>query len=196
MTKIYEVELVGASPLLMHGAQAVGMDDESSKRKGGNAINGDPEEWRKTIYFDPAIGVVMPMGNLEASLVEAAKMHKVTGRQTATKYFKSGVFAEAPEVPLIVNGKPIKTLDEIEKNPEKYIDKRGVKNPATKMRNTRYRVKFGNWAIRFRLIVSSDDFISEKILREVIETAGRVVGVCDFRPRFGRFEIKTLKVVA
>lgn len=190
--KTYNVEIGNISPLLMHGSQALGLDEESKakKKKGGSALLGDENEWKKTIYFDPHIGVYMPAQNIEASLVEAAKQFKITGRATATKFFKSGVFLTEEVIPLKVNGKTVTSLDEVD------VDKRCVKNPSTGGRQLRYRAIFKQWSCNFNVIVSSDDYVPADLLRQVLEYAGMYVGVCDYRPRFGRFQLLKFKEVA
>lgn len=187
--KMYDIKIEAISPMLHHGAQNVGMEEPKTRKKGGQALQGDPEEWKQTIYFDSKYGVYLPASCIEASLCNAAKQFKVTGRQTASNYFKSGVFANDEFLDFRVNGKKITSLDEIE------VDKRTAKNPATRMRNTRYRAIFRNWSSNFRLTVASDDFISKEILKDVITYAGMFIGVGDYRPRFGRFKLIEIKEV-
>lgn len=189
MAKIYEIEIESCSPLLMHGSQSVGMEEVNMKKKGGTALAGDSTEWKKTIYYDDNVGVYLPATNVEASLIEAAKQFKITGRATATKFFKSGVFMMDDMLPFYVNGKQITDLDDIR------VDKRTVKNPATRMRNTRYRAIFQQWSSRFRVMINADDYITKDLLANVFTYAGMYVGVCDYRPRFGRFILKSIKVV-
>lgn len=187
--KTYNVEIENISPLLMHGSQALGMDDESKavKKKGGSALLGDENEWKRTIYFDKGVGCYLPAGNIEAALVEASKQFKITGRATATKFFKSGVFITEDILPILVDGKPILSLDKVE------VDKRCVKNPSTGGRQLRYRAIFKKWRCSFSLMVSSDDYISGDLVKQVLDYAGMYVGLCDYRPRFGRFQVVKLK---
>ena len=188
--KMYEVSLKSKSPILMHSSAAIGLKD-NSKKKGGEAIQGNPDEWKESIYFDKDLGVYIPACCFEASFIEASKQFKISGKATATKFFKSGLFVNTDNIPIYVNGHIIKTLEEVEKMGS--VDKRTVKNPATKMRNMRYRACFMNWECKFKIILQSDDYISDKILKDVIEYAGNFVGVCDYRPRFGRFDLISIK---
>ncbi len=144
--KQYEVVLESISPLLMHGSQAIGLSD-NSKKKGGEAIKGDSEEWKKTVYFSSDVGAFIPAVNVEAAMIEASKQFKVGGRATATKFVKSGVFITQDQLQLLVNDKPIKELSDIK------VDVRTVKNPATKMRNTRYRAVFDKWNTSFFIVL-------------------------------------------
>jgi len=196
MPTTYEIEIEGLSSMLHHGGQAIGMDDDSGRKKGGAAIKGDPDEWRKTIYFDEDAGVFLPSINVESCLIEASKNFKVTGRATATKYFKSSVSITEEMLPFYVNGKIIKDLEQVDRGEGgASVFKMGVKNPATRMRNTRYRARFDKWSSKFRVLVLADDYIPMNRLKEVIEYAGMYVGLGDFRPRFGRFLLKSIKKV-
>lgn len=150
---------------------------------------GDSDEWKRTVYFDEDIGVYIPAMNLEAAFIEGSKQFKVTGRATATKFIKSGLFINDDKLQLLVDNKPIVDLDKVS------VDRRTVKNPATKMRNTRYRAIFHKWSISFLLTISSDDYISTELLRDIIVYSGMYVGLCDYRPRFGRFKLVSIKEV-
>jgi len=189
MAKIYEVEIESISPMLHHGSQSVGMEEISMKKKGGTALAGDSEEWKKTIYFDEKFGVYLPATNVEAALIEASKQFKITGRTTATKFFKSGVFIMDDMLDFSVEGKRITDLNDV------TIDKRTVKNPATKMRNTRYRAIFRQWKSKFKIMISADDYITKDLLKNIIDYAGLYVGLNDYRPRFGRFKLNYIKEV-
>jgi len=196
MPTTYQIEISGLSPMLHHSSAGIGMDKESGKKKGGEAINGDPEEWRKSVYFDDNEGVYFPSLNIEACLVEASKNFKVTGRATATKYFKSSISINEDMVPFFVNGKKISSLEDIAQGKDGcQVFKMSVRNPATRMRNTRYRARFDNWSCKFNILVLTDDYIPQARLKEVLEYAGMYVGLGDFRPRFGRFLLKSIKKV-
>ena len=189
--KMYKIKIKSGSPMLHHGSQAVGMEKTSKKRKGGDALLGNPDEWNKTIYFDEKVGVYLPASVFEACLINAGKQFKI-GRIAATGYVKSGVFCMDEHLPFLVDGTPVMTLDDKRIN----IDKRTVKNPSTKGRNMRYRAKFDKWSSEFKLMVTSDDYINSDLLEEIINYAGMYVGVGDYRPRFGRFTLESIKEVS
>jgi len=188
MTK-YNVNISSISPMLHHGVHSVGMDETTvKKKKGGNALLGDPEEWRKTIYYDEKIGVYLPAVCIEGSIIEAAKQFK-SGRGTLTKYVRGGLFTTDDFLSFLVNKKTIFNLDDVE------IDKRSVKNPSTKGRNMRYRAIFRQWESCFDIEITADDYIDGPMLLEMLKYAGKFIGVGDFRPRFGRFEVTAFKEI-
>lgn len=154
---------------------------------------GDSQDWKKTIYFKEGVGVYLPAMCFESSLKNAAKQFKIgsSGRANASKFIDSGLFCVDEMLPFLVDNKPIMTLDD----KRITVDKRSVKNPATRMRNMRYRAKFDEWMSTFRIIVSADDYLPEKLLQDIITYAGLYVGVGDFRPKFGRFVLVSMKEV-
>ena len=177
--------------MLHHGSQSVGMQEKSMKKQGGDALTGNPDEWKQTIYFKEDFGVFLPSSCFEASVKNAAKQFKISGKATATKFVDSGLFCVDICLPFFVDGKPIKTLDDS----RIIIDKRTVKNPSTKGRNVRYRAKFDEWESTFRIVVTADDYLTDKLITDIITYAGLYVGVGDFRPKFGRFQLVSLKEV-
>ena len=189
--KTYEISIKSIVAMLMHGSQSVGMEGPKTKKKGGFALQGDPDEWKKTIYFNREVGIFLPAISFEACMKNAAKQFKISGRATATKYIESGFFCIDEHLPFLVDGKPITSLDDSRIK----IDKRTVKNPSTRGRNVRYRAKFDSWSSTFRVIVTADDYISEELLVEIIRYGGSYIGVGDYRPRFGRFQLVSLKEV-
>ena len=142
--KIYEVEIEGISPLMQNNIENI-LLEVSDRPKAGNALVGDKDDWRRKVYYKPGYGVYIPSTYIEGALLKAAKEFKVTGRKRATEYVKSGVFVENEILPLYVDGKIIKDIDEINNgNPNCYVDKRVVQNPNTKGRQIRYRQCINN----------------------------------------------------
>jgi len=72
------------------------------------------------------------------------------------------------------------------------IDARPVVVPATKGRVIRYRPRIDEWRLTFQIEWDTTLFTKDK-LREVVDRAGQLVGLLDFRPEkkgsFGRFYV-------
>ncbi len=74
-----------------------------------------------------------------------------------------------------------------------YIDARRV----TVQRNgiTRHRPAFkAGWTALFNLLIQTPEYISPHDLHDVLNNAGRLIGVADFRPTFGRFNVTHFEV--
>ena len=69
---------------------------------------------------------------------------------------------------------------------DKFSDMRSV--VLQKKRIMRCRPIFHEWAISFT-VLASDELLNMNDVLGYIKTAGDFVGICDYRPRYGRFEI-------
>jgi hypothetical protein len=49
------------------------------------------------------------------------------------------------------------------------------------------------WECKVQLEVLTPEYISQALLNETVAMAGRLIGVGDFRPSFGRFQVVDFK---
>lgn len=179
-----KVKIKGLSPLLMHSDRFANPLDKATKahkeltgkRKKTDADHEAiaKSEWLGSLYYNPAIGPFIPGQNLDATLQEAAKLQKLGKR------FKQAVTVIENEVPLQYKGP---------RDPEAlfeagFIDVRGVKVSMAKL--MRCRPKFNEWAAEFT-VAYNEDVLNVEELKKAIQDAGTLIGVCDYRPRFGKF---------
>ena len=72
------------------------------------------------------------------------------------------------------------------------VDTRAVRVPATGARILCYRPKFNDWSLRFTIRLD-DDVMTSELLREILDAAGKRIGLGDFRPDckgpFGKFVV-------
>jgi len=132
-------------------------------------------EFMSSLYMGPD-GPVIPQANMEATLISAAKKFK-EGNQA-----KSGMY---------VKGNATLTYDG-SKNPEEMFlddnirDTRAVAIQRAKIMRT--RPIFHEWEADVT-VVYEDGVINGSRIDEWMRTAGTVIGLCEMRPRMGRFEI-------
>ena len=73
---------------------------------------------------------------------------------------------------------------------------RPIRNPATGGRRLCYRPRFDEWSLSFTLTLD-DGAMAEKMLRLIVDDAGRRIGLGDFRPdckgMFGKFDVTSWK---
>jgi hypothetical protein len=129
---------------------------------------------------DGAIGI--PSLNLFSSLVEAGRLVKAGTKQISTA--KSTIlpsFLSIEEFFL-----PFKN------DPEWVVDKRRGRNPNGGEMVCLVRPKFADWEFDATLEIDESE-VNEDGVRKLVETAGKKVGLCDFRPAckgpFGRFYV-------
>lgn len=186
MEKI-KVTLTGVSPLLMHSDRfsnpldpmAKAHKELTSKRK---KTDEDHEaiaysEWRGAIYHDKKLGPYIPAMNIEATVMEAAKLQKLG------KKFKSALMVIEDKVRLDYEGP--RDIDSMFADPA-FVDVRSVKVQQARLQ--RCRPKFDQWSISFTLAFNPA-VVDRREVVKALEDGGQLVGLCDFRPRFGKFEV-------
>lgn len=171
----YKVKIVGRRSLLLHQIP------QSLGERGRGERMSPEEEANAAIYRDSSGVIALPSLNLKASIRDGAKQFRVPGRgKTSYKdLIKSGIEIEPSMIPLKVPGG---------KNPENSwkIDTRPV--VVQRARIMRSRPRFDEWELEFTANIV-DPLITAQQLREIIESAGRYVGLGDFRPEFGLFDL-------
>lgn len=176
------ITIEGTTPLLMNK-----FTDEAqlkaTSRIGSSAIGdkgtGREQAERKLYTHDEQIGIPQP--NLLRCLIDAGKWMKA-GRSKVTTQRSSlipacvdiaGVF-----LPLTHGGWE--------------VDVRPIRNPATGGRILAYRPSFEKWALDFEIELDTD-ILGKAALRELVDIAGKRIGLGDFRPDckgpFGKFVV-------
>lgn len=184
-TRTYEIKGIG--PMLMRSDRLADPTNDftkaikniSNKRKKTEDDHAEIAalEWRGSLYHDAENGIHVPGFNVHAALYQAAKMHKMGPR------VKGGVIVQESTVPLNFDGP---------KDPDKlYADKRFVDIRTVGVsgkRVARCRPIFSDWSLRFTVLFD-EGTLQTSDLDRLLEDAGRLIGLGDYRPRFGRFEV-------
>jgi hypothetical protein len=170
--KTIEVTIKGTSALLMHAYPML------EPEKGWEKFA--PEEQAKIAeYRDPDSGeCYVPSVAIQRSLIAGAGYSKGKGRATLAKPVAACVLVTPERCSLGV--KVYK------------VDSRPVVIPATRGRIVRHRPRFDNWQCSFTLEYDTE-LLNEADVRQVVDDAGKRVGLLDFRPEkkgpFGRFVV-------
>lgn len=177
---IVTVEIEGTAALLFHAWSVEGVAAKSAAAKGSAAKKTDDLE--SYVYRNEHGDLCIPGEYLRQSIIHAAKFRQDprSPRKSAMDLFKAGVVATTE---LATTGKP--TWD--------YIDRRRVmvqRNGVTRERPA----LLAGWKATFDLMVLTPEYIDQALLRAVVNDAGRLVGIADFRPTFGRFDVVNWKV--
>lgn len=190
MLQTVQVRIEGVAPLIMHNGQtrdplnqySKAIKQISAKRKKTDEDFKEMAmiEWEAGLYVNDKHEVIVPGFNLEACIVEGAKKSKL-GQQ-----FKAGFFIENDPVLEYEGPKGIEKL----KASDAHRLTVGVRIGQAAIMRTRPR--FSVWAVDFE-ISYFDDIIDPETIKKAIEDAGRLCGICDWTPRFGRFILKSFK---
>lgn len=190
--KTIEVKIHGTTPLLMNSNKGVNplhpltkmLKTLTAKRK--RTEEDDNEifhiKWMLGLYYDETVGIHIPSANVEAMIKNAAKSLRkgnIAKQSTAITVY--------PEmIPLIYNGPkdPEKLWDDPNR---KYMDfrigklKGGPSIPIS-------RPRFNTWDLVFTVRFDETKFDHEEIV-SLIELGGHDVGLCDYREKYGHFDI-------
>lgn len=176
------VDILGVADFLFHRWNSEAVDEKAKAAKGSKAKKTDDVE--SYVYRTDDGGLAIPGEYLRQSIVTAAKFHQDprSPRKSAMDLFKAGVI-------------PITNLAPLGVQEWDYLDKRRVVVQRAGVNRTRPAMRTG-WKISVDLLINTPEYISPTFLLEVIEKSGRLVGIGDFRPTFGRFQVTRYEVVA
>ena len=184
------VRISGVSPLILNKfTDAAAMASSSGSRSSAAAgSRGTPQEIAEgKLYYGIDRSLIIPSPNLLRCLVDGGSFFKAGRKQITTKA-ESMLFScldiVAAEIPLI-------------HSQAWTVDTRAVVIPATKGRILAHRPRFDDWALEFSLDLDTS-IVQESLLREIVDAAGKRVGLGDFRPArkgpFGKFRVDEWKV--
>ena len=176
-----EVALEGSSDLLFHRWNCESVDAKSKAAKNSKAKKTDDIE--SYVWRNDSGEICIPGEYLRQSIIHAAKFRQDprSPRKSAMDLFKAGVVA-------------ITQLASFGKDTWDYLDTRRVMIQRNGINRTRPAMKVG-WKAEFVLQVLTPEYIDPAFLNEVISMSGRLVGVGDFRPTYGRFNVIKFEVL-
>ncbi len=188
----YTFKITGIAPLIVHNGELADpfyafsqeIKKISGKRKKTEA---DHEmmaklEWRGGLYVNEG-KLIVPSDCFEASLVGAAKLSRL-GKDAAR-----GLFVEDH---LLICGDGIpdsvdeEALDAMYES-GKFTFRKGVRVGTAKVMRTRPIFGLGWWSQA--TIVFNDAVFNKQQIEDLAEAAGSQIGLCEWRPRFGRFAV-------
>ena len=177
--KKYKVVIEGISPLIMNRPSAMIGDISKDKKP----FNDKAEEMANSkLYANPKGELYQPSTHIYGSLIEAGKHKKVVGKGKAT-YSKIVGYAVQVE-PFEIQHK---------KQDWEIFSILAV-NPTTKGRNLLHRPMLKNWELQFDVLFDESE-IDPSIMKELLDIAGRIAGIGDWRPQkkgaYGKFHVKS-----
>ena len=178
---IATVKVLGVADILLHAWNNAAVAEKSSGGgKGSRAKKTDNLE--SYVYRNDAGEICCPGEYLRGSIINAAKFRQDprSPRKSAMDLYKAGVVALTP-------------LASFGSTKWDYEDARRVTVQRAGITRVRPAFKAG-WSLEFDLLVTLPEYISPTDLLSIVESAGRLVGLADFRPTFGRFGIAGFSV--
>lgn len=169
------VTVRGSADFLFHRWNAESIDEKAAASKNSAAKKTDNLE--SYVYRTEDGEIAIPGEYLRGSIINAAKFRQDprSPRKSAMDLFKAAIVVTSPLATL-----GAKDWD--------YLDKRRVMIQRAGINRVRPAMRAG-WEASFDLLVMLPEYVDANMLRETIESAGRLIGIGDFRPTFGRFGI-------
>lgn len=188
----FRITITGTAELLMHNARlanpldlaAKAMKAVSSKR---TKTDDDYEELARlehlgSLYCDPDIGPFIPGQNIERCLVDAAKVTKSGVKVTRGVFVSTNVNALAYQGP---------------RDPDALWADENFRHMASvkvqQNRIMRCRPMFRQWRTEAEGTLDTA-VLSLDELQGIADTAGAMIGLGDYRPRYGRFTAEVEKL--
>lgn len=181
------LKIVGTSPLMMHSdrlANPLAPETKAHKELTSKRKKTDDDhlaiarsEFVAGAYWHENCSFYIPGQNFDATFWAGAKLQKMG------THWRRGALVLENKVKLLHDGPA--TPAALWDSPA-HVDCRGVKVGAAKV--MRYRPIFLDWAAELTVHVNTDVLDVQEAHR-AIEDAGSLIGVCEYRPRFGRFEV-------
>lgn len=176
-----EITIEGSAPILFHRWSVEGVAAKASAAKGSKAKKTDDVE--SYLYRDAAGHIAIPGEYLRQSVIEAAKYRQDprSPRKCAKDLFKAA----------IISLTDLASTGVVEPD---YLDRRRVCVQRAAVTRVRPALNAG-WSATFQMMVQTPEYISPQTLNAVIADAGRLVGVGDFRPSYGRFVVTSFAIM-
>ena len=188
--KTTAMKWTGIRPLVMHNGLMADPTNPYSRRikeivsKGTKKLTDsdyeerDRLEWEAGLYWSEKEGPIIPSDNIERCIQLGAQKSRIG------KDVQAAVFCSEPEVRVEYDGP--RNKDKMFADP-RFTLRKGVAIQKSRLIRVRPMIPVG-WSITFELEFD-DSIVNEKSLIKACIDAGALVGLGDWRPKFGRFTV-------
>ena len=186
------VKVRGVAPLLQHRFPVPDLADMGKGATVRTGAQDYTEEWREYFYATSDGMIYQPAVHFEGAMIKSAVGFKITGKRGKTykDLFSASVFVAPDQIP---HGVAVPDTLDTDADKPLYLDVRPV--VVNRARVVRIRPAFkAGWELSFS-IECIDDQIAPELLLDVLTYAGRCVGIGDYRPKFGRFQVTLFEKV-
>lgn len=188
-----KVRIEGIAPLIMHNGLLADPEYHFTKEKKKitakrKKVEADQEEISRleflgSLYTDSTGKIIVPARVLLGAIIKGAKGLKEGPAA------KAGVFVDA-DVPLIYDGptdpEALYAATSEDGKGRPFVLRVPVKQGTASV--IRVRPIFPKWAVEFDLTIM-DDVTNAQTVRQMLDHSGRMCGLGDWRPQYGRFKV-------
>jgi hypothetical protein len=195
------VMIEGTAPILQHAFTENHLATLAERAKKNTGAPDYALEWIGTMYVSRVDGqdyICQPASHVESAMLKAAVNFKIAGKRGKTwkdavqaylyvspdniLHIRNGEYVPAPDGTLINN--PVNGLS---------VSVMRVKVQRAAVARSRLMIDAG-WQLAFTMNII-DDQLRPDVVSTILQEAGRAVGIGDYRPRYGRFNVVSFEVV-
>lgn len=175
------VTITGSADLILHRWNPEAVEEKGRAAKNSAAKKTDNVE--SYVYRNDDGMICVPGVYLHGSIINAAKFKQDprSPRKSAMDLMKAAIVVTT-------------TLASLGSKDWDFLDKRRVMVQRQGINRVRPAMKAG-WTLTFDVLVLLPEYVDKNMLRELIESAGRLIGIADHRPTYGRFGITKFTVL-
>jgi hypothetical protein len=172
---VVRVTIQGSADFLFHGWNAEAVEEKSRSAKGSRAKKTDDLE--SYVFRDEKGILSVPGEYVRQAVIQAARFRQDprSPRKSMMDLMKACIIA-------------LTRLAPVGKTKWDYEDKRRVVVQRNGINRTRPALKEG-WKITVDLQINLPEYCPEGLLLQLLNSAGRIIGIGDNRPTYGRFAV-------
>jgi len=176
-----QIELEGVCPMLFHRWNNESVAAKARAKKGSEEKKTD--DVQSFMWTDEKGFVCLPGEYVRQSVIHASKYEQDprSPRKSMMDLMKAALVSLTELASLGV------------KQPD-FIDQRRVVIQRSAVTRSRPAMRTG-WRAKFVLMVNLPEYVPPQKLNHLIQQAGRIIGLADFRPSFGRFSVIKFEVL-
>jgi hypothetical protein len=183
---LIDMTLEGDSDMIFHRWSVEGVRVKGDAPKGSAAKKTDDLE--SYVWRDDKNHICIPGEYLRMACVNAGayRQDPRSPRKSMKDLLKAAIVPLTPLAPVIPAGHKRPTVK------WEYEDQRRVmvqRNGVTRVRPA----FFQGWQASFRFMVNLPEYVPQGVFREIVSQAGKLCGLADSRPTYGRFSIVSWK---
>ncbi len=184
---IVNVTIEGTAAVLFHRWSVESVAEKAAAAKGSAAKKTDDVE--SYVWRNDDGHLCLPGEYLRMSMVNAGRYRQDprSPRKSAMDLVKAGVISLTELAPLLGAGEetPVAQWD--------YLDARRVSVQRNGVTRVRPAILAG-WRAQIDLMINLPEYMAPVFVHGLVTDAGRLVGVGDFRPTYGRFNVVAFEV--
>lgn len=173
------VGIVGVADILLHRWNNEAVAEKAVAAKGSKSKKSDNVE--SYVYRDGSGDICIPGEYLRQAIIHAAKYKQDprSPRKSLMDLVKASVISLTP-------------LASLGSKKWEFEDRRRVVIQRSAVTRVRPAFREG-WQIEVEIMVNMPQYITPALLHELVTDAGRLIGIGDFRPTYGRFRVVEFK---